>query len=324
MDLLDDLLSGVRAQGAVFCRSVAEPPWAVRFTAPAPLALGTMLSGAAWLVPDGGEPVLVKEGDIVLARGGNPFTAGDHPDTPPQVVVVDSERCYATTEGPSSLGRNFGLGPRTYGLTADGSDLFVTAEYPMRGDVSERLLSALPELVVVPWQQEFAPLLELLAAEVARENPGQQIILDRLLDMLLVRALRAWFARPEATAPAGYRALSDPRIGPALRLLHERPARPWTVASLAAETGMSRAVFARRFTQLVGRPPLAYLTEWRMTLAADLLRERDASVASVARRVGYADGFAFSNAFKRVRGVAPSTVLRSQDADPPTEPQPAP
>ena len=104
MDLLDDLLSGVRARGAVFCRSVAEPPWAVRFTAPAPLTLGTMLRGEAWLVPDAGEPVQVREGDIILTRGGTPFTAGDRPDTPPQVVVLDSDRCYATADGPDRKG----------------------------------------------------------------------------------------------------------------------------------------------------------------------------------------------------------------------------
>ncbi|WP_131743344.1 AraC family transcriptional regulator [Actinomadura roseirufa] len=325
MDLLDDLLSGVRARGAVFCRSVAEPPWAVRFAAPAPLSLATTLRGEAWLVPDGGAPVRAGRGDIVLVRGENPFTAADAPDTEPQVVVVEADRCYAAADGPAAAGHNFRLAPRTYGLSEelagalggdpaeDGPALLITAGYPMRGDVCERLLTTLPPVTAVPWQPDFAPLLDLLATEVAREEPGQQVILDRLLDMLLVRALRAWFARPDAEPPAGYRALADPRIGRALRALHERPDRPWTVAALAAEAGMSRAVFARRFTALAGLPPLAYLTEWRMTLAADLLRERGAGVASVARRVGYADGFAFSAAFKRVRGVSPSTVLRSAD-----------
>ncbi|MEV0621829.1 AraC family transcriptional regulator [Nonomuraea sp. NPDC050404] len=122
--------------------------------------------------------------------------------------------------------------------------------------------------------------------------------------------------RPEPIRPApGYRALADPRIGRALRLMHDRPAHSWTVASLGAEAGMSRATFARRFADLVGQPPLVYLTEWRMTLAADLLRRPGATVASVARKVGYADGFAFSNAFKRVRGVPPSDLARSPATD---------
>lgn len=116
----------------------------------------------------------------------------------------------------------------------------------------------------------------------------------------------------EARPPAGYHALGDPRIGHVLRLLHRRPARPWTVATLAAEAGMSRAAFARRFTALVGRPPLGYLTDWRMALAADLLRESAATVAEVARQVGYTDPFTFSAAFKRVRGTAPSALRRDR------------
>ncbi|WP_433324393.1 AraC family transcriptional regulator [Spirillospora sp. CA-294931] len=307
MDLLDDYLAGVRARGALFCRSVAEPPWALRFNSPAPLALGAMLRGTAWIIPDAGEPTRIGEGDIALVRGPRPFTAADRLDSPVQVVIDGPEACWATAEGPESAGNNFQLGPRTYGLDASGSDLFVTAEYLMQGDVCDRLLVSLPELLVVRSEPEMEPLLDLLSSEVVREEPGQQVVLDRLLDLLLVRVVRSWFARPEAEPPAGYRALEDPHIARALRALHEQPARPWTVAALAAEAGLSRAVFARRFADLVGEPPLGYLTGWRMALASDLLRESGASVASVARRVGYSDGFAFSNAFKRVRGESPST-----------------
>jgi AraC-like DNA-binding protein len=162
-------------------------------------------------------------------------------------------------------------------------------------------------------------------------------VLHRLLDLVLVLALRTWCANPPPLAPgtetpplpageaapplatattaaavplaAWYRALTAPAIGPALRLLHERPAHRWTVAALAAlaaEVGLSRAAFAARFTHLVGEPPLTYLTGWRMTLAADLLRDTDATVAAVAHQVGYEDPFAFSVAFKRVYGTSPS------------------
>jgi AraC-like DNA-binding protein len=150
-----------------------------------------------------------------------------------------------------------------------------------------------------------SPLVALLSEEMAKDEPGQEVMLDRLLDLLLITVLRAWFTRQEAAAPAWYRAYSDPVVGRALRMLHNDPARPWTVASLAAETGVSRAALARRFTELVGEPPMAYLTGWRLALAADLLREPDATVGSVARRVGYSTPFALSAAFKRVRGVSP-------------------
>jgi AraC-like DNA-binding protein len=131
------------------------------------------------------------------------------------------------------------------------------------------------------------------------------VVLDRLLDLLLIAVLLEWFSRPEAGAPSWFAAQGDPVVGPALRLLHDYPAHPWPVSALAARTGVSRAALGRRFTDLVGEPPMAYLTNWRLALAADLLREPDATVAAVARKVGYGSPFALSAAFKRVRGVSP-------------------
>ncbi|EPJ37414.1 putative AraC-like transcription regulator [Streptomyces afghaniensis 772] len=111
--------------------------------------------------------------------------------------------------------------------------------------------------------------------------------------------------RPEAEAPAWYRALADPVVGGVLRLLQDNPAHPWTVAALAAKAGVSRAALARRFTALVGEPPMAYLTGWRLALAADRLRDSEDTLDAVARRVGYGSAFALSTAFKRVYGVSP-------------------
>jgi AraC-like DNA-binding protein len=145
----------------------------------------------------------------------------------------------------------------------------------------------------------------VLAGEITKDDPGQDVVLDRLLDLLLIAVLRTWFSRPEAGAPGWYRAQGDPIVGRAIRMLHHNPAHPWTVASLAKETGVSRAAFARRFTDLVGEPPMAFLTNWRLALAADLLREPSATVGAVARQVGYGSSFALSTAFKRVRGMSP-------------------
>jgi len=148
-------------------------------------------------------------------------------------------------------------------------------------------------------------VIPLLGDEIVKDEPGQEVVLDRLLDLLLIAVLRAWFARPEAVGPSWFRAHEDPVVGRALRLLHHEPDRPWTVATLAADAGVSRAALARRFTELVGEPPMSFLTGWRIALAADLLREPGATVASVARQVGYGSPFALSTAFKRLRGVSP-------------------
>jgi AraC-like DNA-binding protein len=198
------------------------------------------------------------------------------------------------------------MGVRTWGTSPDGATVLLTGTYQLRSEISRRLLDALPAVLVLPAAELHHPLVPYLADEIVKDAPGQEAVLDRLLDLLLIAVLRAWFARPEAEAPGWYRAHADPVVGPALRLLHHNPAHPWTVASLADATGVSRAGLSRRFTELVGEPLMAFLTGWRLTLAADLLREPGATVGSVAPQVGYSSSFALSTAFKRVRGLSPS------------------
>lgn len=290
----------------MFCNTVSVPPWGMRFTDPAPLTLNAMLRGDAWLLPSGREPVELPAGAVALVRTSTAYTVADRTDSAVRVLVDGDDRCTLVGD-PEASGRNWRVTGRTVGDAAGGAtDLLVTAGYRVGGDLCRPLLDALPPVAVVRPDPGLSALLDLIAAEVEHDEPGQQVVLDRFLDLLLVRALRTWFAHPGTTPPPGYRALADPDIGHVLRRLHEEPARPWTVASLANEAGMSRTAFARRFSALVGRPPLAYLTDWRMALAADRLREPGMTVAEVGREVGYADGFAFSAAFKRVRGLTPS------------------
>ncbi|WP_326560599.1 AraC family transcriptional regulator [Micromonospora sp. NBC_01796] len=304
MDPLAGLLDGPRARGAFLIRSVFDPPWSVRIEDHAPLTLMSMVRGEAWVLPDGGEPVRLRPGDVAIARGPEAYTVADDPATPPQAVIHPGE--LSTTPAGDELCEVMDLGVRTWGERVDGTAVLLSGTYQVEGEVSQRLLRVLPPLLVLPGEAWNSPLVGLLAEEMTREEPGQEVVLDRLLDLLLIAVLRAWFSRPEAAAPAGYRAHGDPVVGPALRLLHDQPAQPWTVATLAARTGVSRAALARRFTELVGEPPMAYLTNWRLALAADLLREPDATVAAVARRVGYGSPFALSSAFKRVRGLSPA------------------
>jgi AraC-like DNA-binding protein len=303
MDAVAGLLDGPRARGAFLLRSVLDPPWSIRIADEAPLCLIAVTQGEAWLLPVDDETLRLRPGDVAVIRGPDPYTLADEPGTAPQVVILPGQRCE-TPDGREVPLMSY-MGVRTWGNSPVGSTVMLNGTYELEGDVSRRLLGALPSLLVLPGDTWRSPLLVLLAEEIVKDDPGQEAVLDRLLDLLLIAVLRAWFARPDAQAPAWYRAYSDPVAGKALRLIHDDPAHQWTVAELAAEAGVSRAAFARRFTELVGEPPMKFLTDWRLTLAADLLLEPEATIGSVAYEVGYSSPFALSTAFKRVRGISP-------------------
>ncbi|WP_175407699.1 AraC family transcriptional regulator [Streptomyces sp. TRM64462] len=304
MDALAGLLDGPRARGAFLLRMVMAPPWSVRVDDRAPLCVMCVSRGEAWIARDGGgAPVRLRPGDLAIARGPAPYTVADASGTAPRALIGPGGTCHTLYGEP--LEETMRLGVRTWGNAPDGRDSVLVGTYRMESEVSRRLLDALPPLLHLPADAWTCPLTPVLEEEISRDEPGQSVVLDRVLDLLLIAAVRTWFARPEAAAPAWYRAMGDPVVGTALRLLQDEPAHPWTVASLAAKAGVSRAALARRFTELVGEPPMTYLTGWRLTLAADLLRETDQTVERIARQVGYGGAFAFSAAFKRVRGVSP-------------------
>jgi len=264
-----------------------------------------IVRGEAWVLPDDAEPVRLGPGDVAVFRGPEPYTVADDPGTPPQVAIRPGQVCVSLVPGGEELVESMGCGVRTWGNAAEGTSVMLTGTYPLDGEVSQRLLRALPPLIVLADGDWDCPVIPLLAAEIVKDEPGQEAVLDRLLDLLVIAVLRAWFARPEAGAPDWYRAYTDDVVGHALRLMHHNPAHAWTVAELARETGISRAALARRFNDLVGEPPMSFLTGWRIALAADLLLEPGATIGSVALQVGYGSPFALSTAFKRVRGVSP-------------------
>jgi AraC-like DNA-binding protein len=284
-------------------RACFEPPWSVRIEDRAPLTVMLMVRGEAWVLPDAAEPVLLRPGDLAIARGPDPYTCADDPGTPPQALILPGAEC-SYPDG-RSLNGSMDLGVRSWGHRLDGSAVLLIGTYLWQGEVSGRLLDALPPLLTLTSEVWDCPLTPFLMEEIGRDEPGQEVVLDRLLDLLVIAALRAWFSRPEAEAPAWYRALADPVVGRVLRLVQDDPAHPWTVALLAVKAGVSRAALARRFTELVGEPPMTYLTGWRLALAADALRDTDDTLEAIARRVGYGSAFALSSAFKRVYGVSP-------------------
>jgi AraC-like DNA-binding protein len=301
MDALSHVLAGPSARGAFVLRSSLDPPWAMRIEDESPLSVITILRGHAYVRMDDAEPVQVRAGDVAIARGRRHYTVADAPATSPQVLIGPGQTC---TMLAADVPRMSDVGVRTWGNSPDGGTLMLTGTYESQSTVGRRLLATLPDLIVAPREHVPLSLIDYLGVQVTDDAPGQAAVLDRMLDLILIAVLRWWFAGRQNGA-GWFRAHADPVIGRALRLMQEAPAESWTVARLGSETGLSRAAFARRFTDLVGEPPIAFLTGWRLSLAADLLVEPEATVASVARRVGYATPFAFSTAFKRFHAVSP-------------------
>jgi AraC-like DNA-binding protein len=303
MDGLAGLLDGPRARGAFLLRVLLDPPWSVRLEDEAPMSVTAVVRGHLWVCAPDEEAVRLEAGDVVVRVGTEHWRIADDPATPDQVVIHPGQVC--TTVDGHVVVEEMSQGVRSWGNSEAGETVLLTGVYLLEGEVTRRLLRALPRTLVLRAGELDTPLVGLLGEEVVRDAPGQEAVLDRLLDLLLITLLRTWFERPQSDPPAWYAAQGDPVVGPALRLMQHHPEHAWTVAELADRAGVSRAAFARRFTDLVGEPPMTFLTSWRIALAADLMLEPDVTVASVARQVGYATPFALSAAFKRERGISP-------------------
>jgi AraC-like DNA-binding protein len=301
VDLLDDRLMRARAAGAVFARTVVTPPWGLRLGGSIELAVHAVTRGRAWLwLDDPADAVELRPGEISLVRGGSAHHIAHEPGA----------RCLEPDEFRARNGR--GAADADHGAT-----VFLCGAYQFAGDVASGLLDALPRVLTIsPAAGE--PLREvilLVSRELADVEPGQQTVLDRLLDVLLVLALRSDFRR-SPTAPRWYRASGDPRLQAALQAMHEDAGYPWTVPELAAISGLSRAAFARVFRDALGQAPLQYLTQWRMALARDHLRAGELSLAKIAAIVGYGSPYAFAAAFRRHHGLPPGTWRQQQPAAP--------
>jgi AraC-like DNA-binding protein len=297
------MLDGPRARGAFMLRCVMDPPWSLRIQDEAAATVIVVARGVVWIVDEDAEPLRLDQGDLAVVTGPAPYTVADSPGTPPHIVIDPGEHCRTLTGEP--LETAMGLGVRTWGNSATGQTVILTGTYELASQVSGRLLDALPRVAVLRRNDYDGGLLPVLLAEIGKDEPGQEVVLDRLLDLMLVAAVREWFARPDAEPPSWWRADADDVVGPALRMLHNAPEQGWTVEALAAAVGVSRATLARRFTRLVGEAPMTYLTRWRLALAADLLHDSTATLAAVARQIGYTNPFALSVAFKREYGVSP-------------------
>ncbi|MBO9524423.1 MAG: AraC family transcriptional regulator [Nocardioidaceae bacterium] len=304
MAAIDALLDGPRAQRAFLLKAMFEGAWSITIEDEAPLSVVVLAQGSAVFTGSDGVAHQLGPGDVVLARGPAPYVFADAADRPADIRILPGQVCV--DPHGQVLPEDMFIGVRTWGNTrSPDATVMLIGTYERETSVGALLLSRLPASVVL---HGFDPALTtLLATELSSEEAGHSVVLDRLLDLVVVTALRDVLA----TGPARP---ADETVARALAAIEERPELPWTVESLGAHVGLSRAALARRFGQHVGEPPLTYLTRWRLALAADLLAGSDLPLAAIATRVGYASPFALSAAFKRAHGMAPATFRRAQVA----------
>lgn len=302
MDLLSDVLAVMRTGEPVSAKVAWSAPWGQRFAAvPGAAGFRVVLHGSCWLLRDDEKPLQLNTGDVVFLPHGKGHALADSPATP-----IDAEAC--DPNDPEFLARHVtlpapapGPGPKT--VTLCGA-------YQLDPARAHPLLLTLPEVIHLPARlgHDVRTAVDLLGAELERPRLGSDALVPALLDTLLLYILRAWFEEGRATTWTA--ALRDRAVAAALHAIHRDPAEPWTVATLAQVVGLSRAPFARRFTDKVGQPPLGYLTWWRMTLAARMLRDTGDPLRVIAGKVGYTSEFAFATAFKRQFGVSPGQYRR--------------
>ncbi len=249
-----------------------------------------VIQGRAWLWIDGEEGALeLRPGDLALVRGGPDHFIAHEPGA--ECVLPEDFRAQHTVDEAEH-------DPR--------SSVFLCGAYRFAGDIGAGLVKSLPPLLSIPARVDdpIHGVVALLSRELAHVEPGRQTVLDRLLDVLVVLGMRRGL-ESSANAPAWFRGASDPRLSRALQAMHGDTSKSWTVDELARMSNMSRASFARVFQDVLGEAPMRYLTDWRMTVARDLLRTQDLPLVDVAERVGYSSLYAFATAFRRHHGQPP-------------------
>ena len=271
--------------------------WAIRRTEFGQPFYCALLDGSCRLLADEHAPVTLEAGDFILIPSAQTFTATS---LEPATSMLVDEPPVQLPNGEFRLGTPTGL-----------PDVRMLIGYCTFGSPDAALLvSLLPKLVIVRGERRLTTLMQLVRDESREMRPARDVMLMRLLEVLLIEALRSTVGT--AASPGLLRGLADARLVTALRKMHESPAAAWTVAQLAKEAGLSRSTFFERFSRAVGVAPMAYLLSWRMALAKSLLRRNEVSIGEIAERVGYSSQSTFTVAFTRLVGSPPTRFARAQ------------
>lgn len=273
--------------------------WSVRYSDFGQPSFGAVLEGSCLFALDGQPAVQLEAGDFVLLPATPGFTMCGHEDAAP--VHIDAQQAAGQT------------GEVRHGRQGGAPDVrLLGGWFEFDSPDAALLVSLLPSMMHIRGAQRLATLVRLVAEEADADAPGRDLVLARLVEVLLIEALRAGSAN--GAPPGMLRGLSDARLASAMRQMHGDPARQWTVEQLAKESALSRSSFFERFTQAVGLPPMEYLLAWRMALAKKLLRQQGLALAVVAERVGYSSSSTFSTAFSRYVGQPPGRYARHGEA----------
>lgn len=276
---------------------VGAGPWRIRRTDAGHPFYCVVLEGGCRLALDGHEPIDLRAGDFVLI---------------PAAYGVAMSSLEPSADAADSMPVALGPGLFRIGRQDGPTDLRILAGHCTFGSPDAALLvSLLPQLVHVRGEQRLATLVQLVGEESRDRRPAREVVLERLLEVLLIEALRS--AAGMAASPGLVRGLADVRLGAAIRAMHEQPTRAWTVVELAKESALSRSAFFERFSRVVGVAPMEYLLAWRMALAKDLLCRDAGRVADIAERVGYSSASTFSVAFTRHVGLPPTRYARKPE-----------
>ena len=321
LDVLADVFSNLRIGGLLYAQTELRAPWGMSFERPArgtfKAGFHVVVRGACWLRPERGPPLALRQGDVVLLPLGWRHTLADTP-TRRATGYAETLRRQSTATGDrpgAGAGASAGAGAGT--REPSESTRLVCGAYELAPEGERSLLALLPGVLHISGDRASESLratVSQLAGEAGGVAPGAAAATARLMDLLFIHVLRAWMGGLPEGEGGWLGALRDPRIARALALIHADPRARWSLTSLARSIGASRATLARRFTALVGVPPLAYLTRWRMALAGRRLRESTDALAQVAASVGYQSEFAFNRAFRREVGIAPGTYRSARGA----------
>ena len=302
-DPLAEIIALLRPR-AVFSKGISGAGrWGVRYSEFGHPSFCIVLEGRCRLAVDGTAPVTLQAGDFVLLPATPSFTMSGFERVKP--VLLDPN----VTAGSSGDIRHGRRGGRPDVRLLGGYFIFDSPDASL-------LVSLLPALLHLRGVERLTALVRLVAEESSERRSGRDLVLARLIELLLIEALRS---RPDENTPPGLlRGLADSRLAAAIRHIHGDPARSWTVAQLAKKVALSRSAFFDRFSRAVGLPPMEYLVAWRMALAKDLLRAGDLGLAAVAERVGYGSASTFSTAFSRHVGQAPGRYARANSIPSPS------